>query len=94
MSIEHACMICAMELLKDDAILAAELRVKGDFLDELLNWNQANYSELNTKAVKLGYDFNQQHQIVVIEIGKSKRKSQMHENNKFEDQVIEDIKNI
>lgn len=67
-AIEHACTVCALELIKEEAALEAEIRIKGDFFDDLLTVNPDNYEKIDNMAKRLGYNFREPHSVMIVDI--------------------------
>lgn len=68
MTIEYACTACGLEFLKEEAVLEAEMRVKSDFIDDLLKSTESNYPQILSRAVTMGYDLEEPHLIMVTDV--------------------------
>ncbi|MBI3965655.1 MAG: GAF domain-containing protein [Chloroflexi bacterium] len=64
-AIEHATTILALELVKRRAATAAEERVRGNFLDQLLRGDVADSEATRTRARDLGLDLDLPHRVIV-----------------------------
>jgi len=64
----HAAMVCALEFLKLKAIQEAELRLQGDFLDEVLTGRWAKASTIAARGKLMGVDFSQLHNVCIIKL--------------------------
>lgn len=53
---EHAATIYAIEFLKLEAVKQTQMRLEEDFLDEIINHNDANKEAVIEKGKKIGYD--------------------------------------
>lgn len=65
---EQAALVLALEMMKQRATFETELRLKADFLDDLLFPNSARESELLQRASFLGYSFGKQSLLLVVDI--------------------------
>jgi purine catabolism regulator len=66
MAIKHGATVAALILFKELAVLEAQEKQKGDFLDQLLRgeYETAHFSE---QARQLGYRSSRPHQVILIE---------------------------
>ncbi|RXT04288.1 PucR family transcriptional regulator [Ammoniphilus sp. CFH 90114] len=55
-AMEHAATVYAVEFLKQKAVEDTEIRLQGDFLDEILNKNFKNAALAMERGKRLGYD--------------------------------------
>ncbi|MHB8916962.1 MAG: PucR family transcriptional regulator, partial [Desulfocucumaceae bacterium] len=76
-AIEHACTVCAMDNLKQDAAIEIELRLKGDLLDDIFSMDKDKDTDLVNKAFRLGCDLLRPHRVMVVDLtcGDCKKKS-------------------
>jgi PucR family transcriptional regulator, purine catabolism regulatory protein len=88
-AIEHACTVFALEFIKEEAALEAEIRIKGDFLGDLLNFNPKNLAELKSKGMKLGYNFQEKHLVMIADI---RRRNKQKQHLIQESDILIDIK--
>ncbi|WP_134702655.1 PucR family transcriptional regulator [Ammoniphilus sp. YIM 78166] len=74
-AIEHAATVYAIEFLKQKAVEDTELRLQGDFLDEILNQNFQSAAHAKERAKRLGYDLtlNQAVMHMRVEFGEEER---------------------
>ena len=67
-ALDHACKVCALELIKRQAVSDAEQRMKSDFLAELLRGNPNRLPAQLERAATLGIDENRLHTVAVVEV--------------------------
>lgn len=67
-ALDHACKVCALELIKRQAVSDAEQRLKSDFLAELLRGNPNRLPAQLERAATLGIDENRLHTVAVVEV--------------------------
>jgi len=67
-ALEHACTVAALELLKQKAAFTTELRLRKNFLKELMQGNYESEEGVLWKARQLGLDFARAHRVVVLEV--------------------------
>lgn len=67
MVIERTAWVLAIDFLKERIKLETEHRLKGEFIDELLDRTKP-IDSLKSRAVYMGYDFTKTHQIIILEI--------------------------
>lgn len=65
-AIEHAATILALELIKRRAATAAEERILGQFLDQLLRGDLADQEAVDLRARALGLDPARPHRVIVV----------------------------
>jgi PucR family transcriptional regulator, purine catabolism regulatory protein len=63
---EQAALVLALEMVKQRATYETELRLKGDFLDDLLSSRTNNETELLQRASYLGYKFTKPSGLLVL----------------------------
>jgi len=63
---EQAALVLALEMVKQRAAYETELRLKGDFLDDLLSSRTNNEAELLQRASYLGYKFTKPSGLLVL----------------------------
>ncbi|MEJ2630482.1 MAG: PucR family transcriptional regulator ligand-binding domain-containing protein [Acidihalobacter sp.] len=68
LALDHACKVCALELIKRQAVSDAEQRLKADFLAELLRGNPNHLPAQLERAAALGIDENRLHTVAVVEV--------------------------
>jgi purine catabolism regulator len=74
--LERAATICAISIMNERVALAAEQRVKGQLLDELLV-DPAHLESLTYRMKALGYSPNRPHRVYVMEIDDTELRSSM-----------------
>ena len=67
-ALDHARKVCALELIKRQAVSDAEQRLKADFLAELLRGNPNRLPAQLERAAALGIDESRLHTVAVVEI--------------------------
>ncbi|MEW6425045.1 MAG: helix-turn-helix domain-containing protein [Bacillota bacterium] len=68
-ALEHAATVIALELLKQKAAFETELRLRKDFLEELLDGNYSSDEGVTWRARQFGLDLGRIHRVAVLEIG-------------------------
>lgn len=68
LALDHACTVCALELIKRQAVSDAEQRLKADFLAELLRGNPNRLPAQLERAAALGIDESRLHTVAVVEV--------------------------
>jgi GAF domain-containing protein len=64
---EQAALVLALEMVKQRAAYETELRLKADFMDDLLSMRPIRESELRKRASRLGYGFNRPTSLLLVE---------------------------
>ena len=64
---ERGALACALELAKEHAIAETENRLRGDFVDELLQGRAGDEQSAITRARHLGYDLTMPHVALVLQ---------------------------
>lgn len=77
-ALQHASTLCALEYVKERAVSATEWRLKGDFVEELLNGKQMSPSELESRCRMLGYPLAGGHFVVALKVD-AKEAAALHE---------------
>ncbi|MGQ9823422.1 MAG: GAF domain-containing protein [Desulfotomaculales bacterium] len=67
-AVEHAATVFALKLMQQRIALEVEERIKGEFLDDLLNATSRSAEEIVRRAEYLGCDFKKPYQVMVIDI--------------------------
>ncbi|MFF2527283.1 PucR family transcriptional regulator [Brevibacillus sp. NPDC058079] len=67
-ALQHAATLCALEYVKERAVAATEWRLKGDFVEELLNGQQMTHTELESRCRMLGYPLAGHHLCVAVRV--------------------------
>lgn len=67
--VDQASVVCALELTKQRAVLDARVRVRSDFLWDLLEGKIADEAEANIRARYLGYTLPRKLRVVLINVG-------------------------
>lgn len=65
--------VCALELAKQDAVIEAEHRLRGDFFDDLLEGRGESADALLGRARHLGYDLQQAHAALAVTLDGTER---------------------
>ncbi|MDA8189801.1 MAG: GAF domain-containing protein [Dehalococcoidales bacterium] len=68
MILERAATILALEMARQKAALDVELRLRGDFLDEILSGKYESEHALLKRALHFGYDLTKPHQVMALAI--------------------------
>ncbi|WLR49675.1 PucR family transcriptional regulator ligand-binding domain-containing protein [Bacillus tianshenii] len=72
-AIEHAATVYALEFLKEAAVEAAHLGIKGEFLEEVFNKNFKDKSTVIEQAKKLDYDLTTSQSVLFVQFKKEKK---------------------
>lgn len=67
-ALQHASTLCALEYVKERAVSATEWRLKGDFVEELLNGRQMSTGELESRCRMLGYPLAGGHLVAAMKV--------------------------
>lgn len=66
LALGHASTVCALEFLKQNVIKETELRLRGDFLEELVNGEFNSETAVTEKAKSLGFPLSSSHCVVMF----------------------------
>jgi sugar diacid utilization regulator/GAF domain-containing protein len=66
--VEQAAIVCALELTKERAVLEAHVRVRSDFLWDLLDSNISDDAEALVRARYLGYSLPRQLRVMLVPV--------------------------
>lgn len=64
-AVARASVVCSLELAKQRAVVEAEQRLRGDFLEDLLE-DRVSEEALISRARHLGYDLRQPHSVLIL----------------------------
>lgn len=80
-ALQHAATLCALEYVKERAVSATEWRLKGDFVEELLNGKPMSPQELESRCRMLGYPLSGKHLVVALKVDTDKhaRRGELHQ---------------
>ena len=67
LAIEHAVTVFTLKMMQHKIAYDVAERIKGDFLNDLLNGNYQSSGDMLRRASYLGYDFSRPHQVLYIE---------------------------
>lgn len=65
---QHASTVFALEMMKDKIAGEVEARLRGDFLDDLLQGNYKTENEIVNRASFLGYNIARTYQAIILDI--------------------------
>ncbi len=65
--------VCALEMAKQEAVIEAEHRLRGDFFDDLLEGSAESAESLINRGRHLGYNVQQPHAVLAIALEESDR---------------------
>ncbi|GAA4710760.1 PucR family transcriptional regulator [Brevibacillus fulvus] len=68
-AIKHAATLCALEYMKERAIVTTEWRMQGDLAEELLQGRATAGRELEARSQMLGYSLTGRHLVAAIQVG-------------------------
>ncbi|KLU62447.1 purine catabolism regulatory protein [Peptococcaceae bacterium CEB3] len=68
MALRQAATVTALEILKEQAVLEAENRTRGDFLEDMLNGTFPSGEALERRARRLGYEPGRTFALIVLHI--------------------------
>ncbi len=69
-TIEHAATVYAIEFLKEEAVKQTQIRLQGEFLEEIINGSFQSTSLIIERGKKLGYDLSLYHAVLQIKLEK------------------------
>jgi DNA-binding PucR family transcriptional regulator len=72
-TLEQSALVLALEMMKQRAAFETELRLRADFLDDLLSQPQPKEAELYQRSSYLGYSFAQPSLLLIIDIQRGNR---------------------
>lgn len=77
----HAATVCALLLMKEEAVAATEERLRGEVLDEILNGYADRNSTLVERARGLGFNLSRTHAVLVLmaDLPEPSKLVQLHE---------------
>ncbi|MGP4074599.1 PucR family transcriptional regulator [Halobacillus sp. K22] len=75
-TLEHAAAVFAIEYLKEEAVLQTQLRLRGEFLEQLINKNFQTSSMALERGKKLGFDLSLSQAILYVKLVNVKDSSQ------------------
>ncbi len=67
-AIEHAATVYALEMMKQKIADEVTSKLKGDWVDDLLNGHFKSDEEILMRATFLGYDINLPYQVIILDI--------------------------
>ncbi|MBI2939576.1 MAG: helix-turn-helix domain-containing protein [Chloroflexi bacterium] len=67
-ALARASVVCVMEMAKQDAVVEAEHRLRGDLVAELIEAVNGNEPQLLARAQHLGYDLQRPHVALVVNL--------------------------
>lgn len=67
-ALEHAASVFALQILEDKKIAEIEIRLKGDFMEDLLSGNFSDPKSIINRARGLDYDITLPHRVLVLDI--------------------------
>ena len=67
-ALEHAASVFALQILEDKKIAEIEIRLKGDFIEDLLSGNFSDPNSIISRARGLDYDITLPHRVLVLDI--------------------------
>lgn len=67
LAIEHAVTVFTLKMMQQKIAYDVAERIKGDFLNDLLNGNFQSSGDMLRRASYLGYDFSRPHQVLYVE---------------------------
>ncbi|MDF9406838.1 MAG: Purine catabolism regulatory protein [Pelotomaculum sp. PtaB.Bin013] len=82
MTLECMVTVFALKMMQDRAVAEVETRFKGDFVDELIAGNFNSEVSIIERARYIGYNLNQPHQVMVINIDNFMRLFEQHGQDK------------
>ncbi len=68
LALSQASSVFASEMAKEKAVVEAESRLKGDFIEELLEGDLEDEEEMASRASYLGYDLSKEYVTVVMDL--------------------------
>ncbi|MFM1651473.1 PucR family transcriptional regulator [Brevibacillus sp. B_LB10_24] len=68
-ALQHASTLCALEFVKERAVIEAEWRMQGDFAEEIINGRFSRSRDTETRSRMLGYPLAGCHQVAALQVG-------------------------
>ncbi|MBO8171330.1 MAG: PucR family transcriptional regulator ligand-binding domain-containing protein [Bacillaceae bacterium] len=94
LAISHASTVCAIEFLKQAAISETEMRMRGDFLEELLSGHTTSPINLIERGKKLGYDLTGSHGVLCFRLHFSREQQLDTETQQYRDKLYHTVEYI
>lgn len=66
--VARAATVCAMEMVKDRAVVEAEAKIQGDFVRDVLRGSYANEATVRSRAAHLEWDLEARHGVAVLDL--------------------------
>lgn len=79
MTVEQAATVLAIEMLRDKTAYEVELRLRGDFLDDLLAGSYEDERTILDRAALLGYDLTMPHYLLIVNLDDPRRLSESNQ---------------
>ncbi|MCL4552203.1 MAG: GAF domain-containing protein, partial [Candidatus Marsarchaeota archaeon] len=67
-ALEHAASVFALEMMKQKSAFEVEMRLKGDFIEDLITGNFDSERSILDRGAHLGYDLSLPHQLLLIDV--------------------------
>jgi purine catabolism regulator len=69
--VARAATVCAMEMVKDRAVVEAEAKLQGDFVRDVLRGSYANEDTIRSRAAHLEWDLEARHGVAALDMAAS-----------------------
>ena len=70
-AMEFGAMVCALEMTREKEVIEVERRLRGDYIDDLVNGNYTGEDEIITRGHYLGYNLNIPYHVLVLAMDNS-----------------------
>jgi len=67
-AISSAATVCTLEILKEQAVAEAEDKIKGDFIDDLLDNTMQDENVIRRRAKKIGLNLSEHYRILILSV--------------------------
>ncbi len=94
LAISHAATVCAIEFLKQAAVSETEMRMRGDFLEELLSGDVHHSVRLIERGKMLGYDLTGTHAVICFQLHFSSQEQMDTESQHYRDKLYHTVEYI
>lgn len=88
-AIEHAATVYAIEFLRHKAVIDTEIRLQGEFLDQVLGKHFTNKAEVIERGNKLGFDLNSMQAVLQLKIESLPSHLERHKLNEMLDRLYQ-----
>jgi purine catabolism regulator len=84
LAIEHAVTVFTLKMMQQKIAYDVEERIKGEFLEDLLNGNYRSVKDIIQRAAYFGYDLRDSFQVLVVDIDNFSEYVKKQQGNEFQ----------